>query len=60
MLIIDEHLHHVYHTLGRLKVETAAFAQLTRKYMQETFNPITPDDGNVRYVSQSRLVTADE
>ncbi|RJE25835.1 Triacylglycerol lipase [Aspergillus sclerotialis] len=35
---------------GRLKVETAAFAQLTRKYMQETFNPVTPDDKDVRYV----------
>ncbi|RMJ27329.1 Triacylglycerol lipase [Aspergillus sp. HF37] len=49
----DEHIHRVYNTLGRLSVETAGFAQLTRKYMEEKFNPTTPDVDDIRYVSAS-------
>jgi triacylglycerol lipase len=32
-------------------METGAFAQLTRKYMAESFNPRTPDKEGVRYFS---------
>ncbi len=38
----------IYYTLNKLNVETGAFAQLTRKYMAETFNPNTPDIDDVR------------
>lgn len=43
-----DRLPQVYYTLNRLKVDTDAFAQLTRKYMSETFNPNTPDVDDVR------------
>lgn len=38
----------IYYTLNKLNIETGAFAQLTRKYMSETFNPNTPDIDDVR------------
>lgn len=44
----DERLPQLYYTLGKLKVETGAFSQLTRKYMEDTFNPATPDVEDVR------------
>ncbi|GFF36840.1 triacylglycerol lipase [Aspergillus lentulus] len=47
----DERLPQLYYTLGKLKVETGAFSQLTRKYMADTFNPATPDVEDVRYFS---------
>ncbi|KAM0102943.1 lipase 2 [Aspergillus fumigatus] len=47
----DERLPQLYYTLGKLKVETGAFSQLTRKYMEDTFNPATPDVEDVRYFS---------
>jgi triacylglycerol lipase len=31
--------------------ETGAFSQLTQEYMQNSFNPRTPDIGDVRYFS---------
>ncbi|KAJ5580184.1 uncharacterized protein N7459_006169 [Penicillium hispanicum] len=46
-----DRLPQIYYTLHRLNVETGAFAQLTRKYMSETFNPNTPDVEDVRYFS---------
>lgn len=45
-----DRLPQIYYALNRLSVETGAFAQLTRKYMTETFNPNTPDVDDVRYV----------
>jgi triacylglycerol lipase len=43
-----ERLPQIYYTLNKLNIETGAFAQLTRKYMSETFNPNTPDVDGVR------------
>lgn len=52
---IADRLPQIYYTLNRLNVETGAFAQLTRKYMTETFNPHTPDMEDVRYVCASGI-----
>ena len=43
--------------LNRLKVDTGAFSQLTRGYMNETFNPVTPNDPQVRYFSYGAAAT---
>ncbi|KAJ5734116.1 hypothetical protein N7493_002902 [Penicillium malachiteum] len=51
-----DRLPQIYYTLDRLNVETGAFAQLTRKYMTETFNPHTPDIEDVRYFSYGAAV----
>ncbi|KAF2140006.1 uncharacterized protein K452DRAFT_299970 [Aplosporella prunicola CBS 121167] len=40
-----------YRALEFFGFETGAFSQLTRKYMQEEFNPKTPDREGVRYYS---------
>ncbi|KAJ5757105.1 uncharacterized protein N7511_007287 [Penicillium nucicola] len=48
---VAERLPQIYYALNRLKVETGAFEQLTRKYMTETFNPKVPDVDDVRYFS---------
>ncbi|CAI7576390.1 unnamed protein product [Penicillium glandicola] len=48
-----DRLPQIYYALNRLSVETGAFAQLTRKYMTESFNPNTPDMDDVN-VSSSR------
>lgn len=45
-----DRLAQVYYALEQLKVETGAFEQLTRKYMENNFNPSTPDVETVRYV----------
>lgn len=50
LLVIDERLPQIYRLLDRLKIETGAFAQLTRKYMEGEFNPKTPDVEDVRCV----------
>ncbi|PWY77104.1 triacylglycerol lipase [Aspergillus heteromorphus CBS 117.55] len=47
----DGRLTQLYYALDRFKVETGAFAQLTRDYMETTFNPTTPDIEDVRYFS---------
>ncbi|KAF2470921.1 alpha/beta-hydrolase [Lindgomyces ingoldianus] len=41
----------IYNVLGYFGFETEAFSQLTRQYMQETFNPKTPDVEGIRYYS---------
>ena len=41
----------VYRALGSLRLETGAFAQLTRRFMVEEFNPATPDVEGVTYFS---------
>ncbi|RAL08640.1 triglyceride lipase [Aspergillus homomorphus CBS 101889] len=47
----DDRLAQLYYALERLGIESGAFAQLTRDYMQNTFNPATPDVDDVRYFS---------
>ncbi|PGH34006.1 triacylglycerol lipase [[Emmonsia] crescens] len=47
----------IYNALARLKFESGAFSQLTRKYMQEEFNPNTPDIYDVRYFSYGASLT---
>jgi triacylglycerol lipase len=49
--IVPTYLPSIYKFFNNFGVSTGAFAQLTRKYMQEEFNPWTPDDPNVRYFS---------
>lgn len=41
----------IYKALEFIGFETGAFSQLTRQYMQEQFNPKTPDADGVRYFS---------
>ncbi|PGG98488.1 hypothetical protein AJ79_08860 [Helicocarpus griseus UAMH5409] len=48
---------HIYDALARLKIESGAFRQLTQKYMQEEFNPNTPDIDDVRYFSYGASLT---
>ncbi|KAE8377457.1 Alpha/Beta hydrolase protein [Aspergillus bertholletiae] len=47
----DDRLAQVYYALEQMRVETGAFSQLTRDYMEKTFNPSTPDVEDVRYFS---------
>lgn len=47
----EDHLPGLYKLLARLKIESGAFAQLTRAYLREEFNPANPDDPNVEYFS---------
>lgn len=47
----QDNINQLYKVLARLKVDTGAFGQLTRNYMAETFNPVTPNDPDVRYFS---------
>lgn len=41
----------IYNVIEYFGFETGAFSQLTLKYMQESFNPRTPDIEDVRYFS---------
>lgn len=41
----------LYPLIERLGLGTAAFAQLTQRYMTQTFNPSTPDRPSTRYFS---------
>ncbi|KAF2839390.1 alpha/beta-hydrolase [Patellaria atrata CBS 101060] len=50
-LIGTTRLPRVFKAMEWFGFEHAAFPQLTRKYMQENFNPKTPDRGGVRYYS---------
>ena len=47
----ENHLPGMYKLLARLKVDSGAFSQLTRRYVQEEFNPANVDDPGVRYFS---------
>lgn len=47
----QDNINQLYKILARLKVDTGAFAQLTRGFMEDTFNPVTPNDPQVRYFS---------
>ncbi|PYI32820.1 alpha/beta-hydrolase [Aspergillus indologenus CBS 114.80] len=52
----DDRLAQLYYALERLGIESGAFAQLSRDYMQNTFNPTTPDVEDVRYFSYGASV----
>ncbi|QRD03082.1 hypothetical protein JI435_141470, partial [Parastagonospora nodorum SN15] len=41
----------IYKVMEYFGFETGAFSQLTQKYMAESFNPRTPDIGDVKYYS---------
>ncbi|KAL8687290.1 MAG: hypothetical protein Q9218_006497, partial [Villophora microphyllina] len=41
----------LYQALKSIHIQTGAFSQLTRQYMEEEFNPKTPDREGVRYFS---------
>ncbi|KAH7148923.1 Alpha/Beta hydrolase protein [Dactylonectria macrodidyma] len=45
------HLPRLYGAIERAGFGTAAFAQLTQRYMQDEFNPATQDSPDVRYFS---------
>ena len=47
----------MYRLLARLKIDTGAFSQLTCRYIQEKFNPVTPNDPEVRYFSYGASAT---
>jgi triacylglycerol lipase len=46
-----ENLPGIYSLMARLRLDSGAFSQLTRKYMTEDFNPANPNDPDVRYFS---------
>jgi triacylglycerol lipase len=48
----------MYRALETVGLETGAFSQLTRRYMQEDFNPRTPDREGVRLVTQESPVVS--
>lgn len=52
----QKRLSRVYRTLRTLRIETGAFSQLTRRYMQEDFNPKTPNREGVLYFSYGATV----
>lgn len=53
----EERLPNVYRALKAMGIETGAFSQLTRQYMQEEFNPRTPDREGVAYFSYGATAT---
>ena len=50
-----ENLSGIYRVVERVGMGTGAFAQLTRRYMEE-FNPKTPDVEGVRYFSYGAMM----
>lgn len=50
------YLPHFYRVFKAFGMGTGAFSQLTRKYMEEEFNPKTPDDPHVQYFSYGATV----
>ncbi|KAH7193023.1 Alpha/Beta hydrolase protein [Fusarium flagelliforme] len=53
---LHRYLPRLYQTFERAGLGTAAFSQLTRRYMAEEFNPSTPDRADVRYFSYGAAV----
>lgn len=47
----ESRLPRIYKALESLQMESGAFGQMTRRYMEEEFNPKTPDLDEVRYFS---------
>lgn len=59
MLLRDigsENVSALYKLLARLKIDSGAFSQLTRAYVTDRFNPVTPNDPAVRYFSYGASV----
>lgn len=54
--ILDDRLPQVYYAFNRMRIDTGAFDQLTRKYLEETFNPNTPDVEDIRLVLNHEYV----
>ncbi|KAI9885113.1 MAG: hypothetical protein M1823_003081 [Watsoniomyces obsoletus] len=52
----EQRLPKIYKALESLGMESGAFSQLTRRYMQDEFNPRTPDVPGVRYFSYGASV----
>ncbi|KAL2808942.1 Alpha/Beta hydrolase protein [Aspergillus granulosus] len=52
----DDRLAQLYYLLEKVRIESGAFSQLTREYMEKTFNPNTPDVGDVRYFSYGAVM----
>ncbi|CEL06771.1 Putative Triacylglycerol lipase [Aspergillus calidoustus] len=52
----DDRLTQLYYLLEKIQIESGAFSQLTREYMENTFNPNTPDVGDVRYFSYGAVM----
>ena len=46
-----ENVDGLYRILARMKIATGAFAELTTRYVNENFNPVVPNDPQVRYMS---------
>ncbi|KAG5656265.1 hypothetical protein KAF25_004541 [Fusarium avenaceum] len=53
---LHQYLPRLYQTFEKAGLGTAAFSQLTRRYMAEEFNPSTPDRPDVRYFSYGAAV----
>lgn len=53
----EQRLPKIYSALRAMSIETGAFSQLTRRYMEEEFNPRTPDREGVAYFSYGALAT---
>ncbi|CAG7560449.1 unnamed protein product [Fusarium equiseti] len=53
---LHRYLPRLYQTFEGAGLGTAAFSQLTRRYMAEEFNPSTPDRADVRYFSYGAAV----
>ncbi|KAI0134601.1 triacylglycerol lipase [Xylariales sp. AK1849] len=51
-----ERLPTVYKFVRGIGMDTSAFSQLTRRYMNQDFNPKTPDDPDVRYFSYGAMM----
>ena len=52
-----ENIEGLFRVLKRLKVDSGAFSQLTKKYINEVYNPVTPNDPSVRYFSYGASAT---
>jgi triacylglycerol lipase len=52
-----ERLPKLYRALQKMHIPTGAFSQLTRRYMEENFNPKTPDREGVKYFSYGATAT---
>jgi triacylglycerol lipase len=52
----EQRLPTIYKICESIGFGTGAFSQLTRTYMNEEFNPKTPDDETVRYFSYGAMV----
>jgi len=50
-------LPHIYRLLSRLKIDYGAFSQLTTAYIGEKFNPVVPNNPDVRYFSYGASAT---